>query len=271
MLFAAGEFARDGLDVSVCGFDITTGKYGDIRRENELISALDGAGYVILPLPYSRDGASVNAPFFSGKMAVADVLAAADERAYILGGMLGGDFLQRERTVDYYARENFAVLNAVPTAEGAVKLAIEETKRTLCGMNVAVLGFGRVGKILAKTLISLGANVTVFARSAEARAWAKVFFCRPLAFSKLYEHIGDFGCIFNTVPQTVITERELVCVKRGSVIIELASAPYGVDAKTAERMGVRVCPAPALPGRITPKTAGNIIYETIKEIMEEEK
>lgn len=271
MLFAAGEFARDGFDVSVCGFDISTGEYGNIRRENELYGALDGARYVILPLPYSRDGANVNAPFFSENISVADIFATADERVYILGGMLGGEFLKRERTVDYYAREDFAVLNSVPTAEGAVKFAVEETKRTLCGMNVAVLGFGRVGKVLAKTLTSLGANVTVFARSAEARAWAKVFFCRPLAFSKLYEHIGDFGCIFNTVPQTVMGERELARVKRGSVIIELASAPYGVDAKTAERMGVRVCPAPSLPGRITPKTAGNIIYETLKEIMEEEK
>lgn len=271
MLFAAGAFAESGFNVCAYGFDIAISEYGKINSETSLTSALAGARYVVLPLPYSRDGVNINAPFSREKIEINKVLSAVEERAYIFGGMLGGEILQRERTVDYYAREDFAVLNAVPTAEGAVKLAIEETKRTLCGMNIAVLGFGRVGKVLAKTLVSLGANVTVFARSSESRAWAKVFFCRSIAFSELYKHIGDFGCIFNTVPNCVITERELEHVKRGAVIVELASAPYGVNAEAARNVGVRVCPAPSLPGRITPKTAGTIIYETLKEIIEEEE
>ena len=271
MLFAAGAFAENGYDVSVCGFDISVGEYGRIDGETDLRNALEGARHVVLPLPYSRDGENINTPFSKEKIKIREIVAQTDESSYIYGGMFNEKILKREHTLDYYSREDFAVLNAVPTAESAVKLALEETKRSICGMNVAVLGFGRVGKILAKTLVSLGADVTVFARSAEARAWAKIFFCRPLAFSELYEHIGEFSCIFNTVPARVISDRELEHIRRGTVIIELASAPYGADAEAVSAAGARFCQASSLPGRITPKTAGNIIYETLKEIIEEEK
>ncbi len=268
MLFAAGAFAEDGFDVCVCGFDIDVREYGAIRRENTLSAALSKADYIILPLPYTIDGKSVNAPFYSEKISVDDVIALR-EKALVMGGKLNGEVLGS--AIDYYAREDFAVLNALPTAEGAVKLAIEQTKRTLCGMDVAVLGFGRVGKVLAKTLASLGANVTVYARSAEARAWAKVFFCKARRFDSIREHISEHSCIFNTVPERILGERELSLVRKGVLIMELASAPYGVDTEAAKRIGVRVCIAQALPGKITPKSAGQIIYQTIKEITEEEE
>lgn len=268
MLFAAGAFAEDGFDVCVCGFDIDVREYGAIRRENTLSEALSEADHIILPLPYSNGERCINAPFYSGKISLDDVLALR-KNALVMGGRLDKEVLPF--AIDYYAREDFAVLNALPTAEGAVKLAIEQTKRTLCGTDVAVLGFGRVGKVLAKTLVSLGANVTVYARSAEARAWARVFFCKARRFENICEHIGEHSCIFNTVPEKILGARELACVSKGALLMELASAPYGVDADAAKKCGVRFCIAQALPGKITPKSAGQIIYQTIKEITEEEE
>ena len=268
MLFAAGAFAEDGYEAYVCGFDIDVREYGAIRRENTLSAALSEADYIILPLPYSSDGKSVNAPFYSGKINVDDVIDLRGN-ALVMGGRLNG--ILRDVAIDYYEREDFAVLNALPTAEGAVKLAIEQTKRTLCGMDVAVIGFGRVGKVLAKTLVSLGAKVTVYARSAEARAWAKVFFCKARRFDSICEHISEHSCIFNTVPERILGERELARVSKGALVMELASAPYGIDTEAAKRCGMRVCIAQALPGKITPKSAGQIIYQTIKEITEEEE
>lgn len=268
MLFAAGAFAEDGYEAYVCGFDIDVREYGAIRRENTLSAALSEADYIILPLPYSGDGKSVNAPFYSGKINVDDVIDLRGN-ALVMGGRLNG--ILRDVAIDYYEREDFAVLNALPTAEGAVKLAIEQTKRTLCGMDVAVIGFGRVGKVLAKTLVSLGAKVTVYARSAEARAWAKVFFCRARRVDSINSHLSEHSCIFNTVPERILGEGELSKISKNALLMELASAPFGVDTQAAKRYGVRLCIAQALPGKITPKSAGQIIYQTLKEITEEEE
>ncbi|MBQ8404269.1 MAG: hypothetical protein IJX55_07605 [Clostridia bacterium] len=267
MLFAAADFAADGLDVCAFGFDINTERYGNVKRERTLESTLAGADVVALPLPYSRDGERILAPFSEKAIMVGDILNLLEEKSLLLGGKMPADFPRK--AIDYYAREDFAILNAVPTAEGAIKLALEETKLTVRGMKAAVLGFGRVGKILAKTLVSLGADVTVFARSAEARAWAKVFYCDAKKFCALKEEIGAFDCIFNTVPHKILFADALERAKRGAVIIELASAPGGADAGEAARAGVRFVSAQSLPGKITPKSAGKIIYETFKEIMEE--
>ena len=268
MLFAAANFAADGACVCTLGFDINTERYGNFKNEKSQAQALSGADIVVLPLPYSHDGERVFAPFSEEEIMLCDILPQIGEKSLILGGKLPEKFAAR--AVDYCAREDFAVLNAVPTAEGAVKLALEETKLTLCGMRTAVLGFGRVGKILAKTLASLGADVTVFARKAEARAWAKAFYCKAKNFDVLNAEIGTFDCIFNTIPHKILFAEDLARAKRGAVIIELASAPGGVEATEAARMGVRFISAQGLPGKTAPKSAGKIIYETLKEIIEEE-
>ncbi len=267
MLFAAADFAADGLDVCAFGFDINTESYGNVKGEGTLAGALAGADIVALPLPYSRDGEKIFAPFSGNAIMIGDVLNLLEEKSLLLGGKMPANFPRK--AIDYYAREDFAVMGAVPTAEGAIKLALEETRLSVRGMHTAVLGFGRVGKILAKTLVALGADVTVFARSAEARAWARAFYCDAKSFCSLAEEIGAFDCIFNTVPHKILFADALGRAKRGAVIIELASAPGGVDVGEAARAGVRLVLAQSLPGRITPKSAGKIIYETFKEIMEE--
>ncbi len=267
MLFAAADFAADGFDVCAFGFDIDTERYGKVKSERTPEGALSGADIVALPLPYSRDGERIFTPFSEKAIMVGDILNLLDEKSVLLGGKMPADFPRR--AIDYYAREDFAVMGALPTAEGAIKLALEETKLTVHGMKAAVLGFGRVGKILAKTLVSLGADVTVFARSAEARAWARVFYCKAKNFSALAEEIGAFDSIFNTVPHKILFADALARAKSGAVIIELASAPGGADAGEAARAGVRLISAQSLPGKVTPKSAGKIIYETFKEIMEE--
>ncbi len=267
MLFAAADFAADGCDVCTFGFDINISKYGDMRGASTLAQALTGADFVALPVPYSRDGERIFAPFAEKEIMVCDVLKHLEEKSILLGGKMPAEFPRK--AIDYYAREDFAIMGAVPTAEGAVKLALEETKLSVHGMRTAVLGFGRVGKILAKTLVCLGADVTVFARSAEARAWARAFYCKAENFGALEGKIDAFDCIFNTVPHKVLYPEALSHARRGAVIIELASAPGGADAAEAARAGVRLVPAQGLPGKVSPRSAGKIIYETFKEIMEE--
>lgn len=268
MLFAAEKFAAAGNDTHVYGFDNILPRCNALIYESDLKKALQDSSAAVLPLPCTSDGKNVFAPFADHDIAISDALERLAPDTLLLGGKMGE--LEKDGAIDYSRREDFAILNAIPTAEGAVKLAIEHTKMTVCGMNTAVLGFGRIGKMLSKTLVSLGANVTVFARRTDALAWAKAFFCKAEHISELSRHIASFDCIFNTVPSKIIYEQDLALIKKEAVIIELASSPGCVDAEEAEKVGVNLINARGLPGKITPKSAGNIIFETLKEIIKEE-
>ena len=187
-----------------------------------------------------------------------------DEKAYSLAAA------HNNKIIDYYGREELSVLNAVPTAEGAVELAMRELPVTLFGSRVAVIGFGRIGKVLTKVLCGLGAEVTVFARKPEAKAWARIYGCKAEDTSGMSEYLSRFVCIFNTVPAPVISGTELRNIRSDAVVIDLASAPGGVDTGAAEAAGIKVITALSLPGRVAPESAGEIIAETAINILFQE-
>lgn len=174
------------------------------------------------------------------------------------------------KIIDYYAREELSVLNAVPTAEGAVEIAMHELPVTVFGMKAGVVGYGRVGRVLAKLLIALGAEVTVFARAADARAWARIYGCRAADIPDLPVLAKELLCLFSTVPAPIITAKTLVALPDGALVIDLASSPGGVDLAAAEKAGVRTISALSLPGRVAPDSAGRIIAETIENILFQE-
>ena len=160
---------------------------------------------------------------------------------------------------DYLSREELAVRNGVPTAEGAIEAAMDATDVTLCGTPCLVIGFGRIGKLLAHRLRGLGAEVTVSARRLDDLAWIDAFGYRGLRTNRLAGRLGSFRVVFNTV-------REL---PRECVLLELASQP-GFDRAAAEARGLKCIAAPGLPGRAAPETAARAIKLTLEKIWEEE-
>lgn len=265
MIFAARRFAGAGFDVSLYGFELARAECGDIMAESAS-AALAGADFAVLPPVVSRDGENVHAPLAREKIPL---------RSLDFGGasVFAGAFCSEIKAdiVNYAESEAFAVRNAVPTAEGALKIAMEETRESICGMRACVLGFGRIGAVLAKDLWALGASACVFARRSEARALAEAFGTSARGFDALDAEIGSYDCIFNTVPHRIVGKAALSRIKEGAPFIELASAPGGADEALARSLGVKYVPAGGLPGKIMPKSAGKIIYETIKEMMEEEE
>ena len=86
---------------------------------------------------------------------------------------------------------------------------------------------------------------------------------------RLKEHISEFGVIFNTVPAMVLDGELLSMTDKKAVIIDLASEPCGTDFAAAERLGLKVRKAQGLPGKFAPKTAGEIIKDTVLNILSE--
>lgn len=173
------------------------------------------------------------------------------------------------RIFDYLSREDFAVANALPTAEGAVQIAMENYEGTIFGLTCLVMGYGRIGKILSKMLKSLNAKVTVSARRKDHLRYIETDGNTPVLTEKIL-YPEQYDIIFNTIPKMLIDSKMLLKLNKNALIIDLASAPGGVDFSVASTLGIRTIRALSLPGRCSPKSAGDIISKTILDIYKEE-
>ncbi len=250
---------------------------GDVRDCGAVCSsaeeAIDGCDAVILPLPASKDGVRISMPLAGNTVLtlaeICGIMASCNVRL-LCGGKLPSGFvtLCESRGIsvfDYYGREEFAIANAVPTAEGAIEIAMKELPVTIDGSSALVIGHGRIGKVLSRLLCALGADVTVSARKPADLAWIKAEGYTPAETGKLSEVLSKkrYDAIFNTVPHTVLGAKELARIQAGTLIVDLASKPGGVDIKEAERLSHNVIWALSLPGKVAPVTSGHIIADTI--------
>ena len=132
-------------------------------------------------------------------------------------------------SISFTANFNSYIVNTVPTAEGAIEIAMNETPITIHGSKCLVTGYGKIGKILSKMLCGLGAQTYVEARKYADLAMIEGHGYEPLALSELKSRIGEFDIIFNTIPAMIFDEKILKKVKKDALIIDLASNPGGAD------------------------------------------
>ena len=228
-----------------------------------------GTEAVILPLPAEKGGA-LNSPLSDGTYSVRELLEPLRPGTRVLGGMAGETLREycRERGLilrDYFCREDFQIKNALLTAEGALGLLLGLDGRALMGRRALIVGFGRIGRLLAPRLAAMGMGVGVMARSAEQRALAEAMGCAALRMGET-EKGWDF--VLNTVPASVFGKEELSALK-GAAIIELASAPGGFDEKAAAGLGINIVKAPGLPAKWAEDSAAEAIRDTILNMLEE--
>lgn len=269
MKYLAQSIAADGYPVCVCGLE----KLGTCRgaAECDLPQLAAKSSVILLPLPATKDGLFLNAPYAENEIRLDDAFARLFMHKTVCGGMLQrltvSSSLWREiEPEDYYRREELAVGNAIPTAEGAVGIAIREYPGTINGAKCLITGFGRIGKNLAIILRGMGAEVFCAARKKADLMQMRAFGVQPLTYREISRR---FDLIFNTVPAKVLTSPVLMQQTRDTLIIELASAPGGIDLKRAEELHLHVINAPSLPGRVAPKTAAEYIKEAVYNILEE--
>ncbi len=235
---------------------------------NNLESAVSEASLIVLPLPFSTDGIKLFAPLCNFEIKISDILSTLKKGQLIAGGKLSEDFCKKAMQkgcgiYDYYLSERLSILNAIPTAEGAVSIAINETPKTIFSSKCVIAGYGRIGKILAKLLRNMGADVTVLARSEQALTWAEADGCHALPFYCAGRYLEDKDIIFNTVPTLWMDKNIIDSTRKNTVIIDLASAPGGVDFEYAKTVSRKVIFALSLPGKVAPETSGNIIADCV--------
>lgn len=230
---------------------------------------------IILPLPATRNEKAVNMPFSKKEISIDRLLSFLGKKNIVFGGIIKGDLLSRLREtdipfIDYYDN-SIIEKNAVLTAFGALKIILEHIDFALPLGKYAITGYGRVAKETASILTSLSCDVTVFARNSSQQEDAKIKGCKAHPLAKLTENAKEIDILINTVPSQIITKETILNMKKDSKIIELASSPYGVDFDIARKCGIDVIKAFSLPGKYTPKTAGEIIGKQIEEFLQGEE
>ena len=268
--FMADYFENIGKTVNIYGVPESK------KRTNikELSIAVKEADAIILPLPLSKDGKNVYSiiPF---RESVDDIADETKSDQFIFAGMLSNSTRNklsknRGKVFDYFRRDEVSILNSIPTVQGILKTIFDNIDYTVHSSKCAVFGYGKTGKLTASTLKSLGADVTVCVRKYSDIALAQSNGLKGCLIKDFHTEAKDFDIIVNSVPSVVIGKSILENLKKECLIIDVASAPYGTDFASAEKLGIKALQCPSLPGKTAPKTAGEIIAVGIMNILKEE-
>ncbi len=246
-----------------------------IQTIPELKTGLSEHKIVILPMPVQKGEGNLNAPLSNAPQPLGELLDCIEPGTLVLAGAVPFAVHARAvrnhlRLVDYLTRDELAIRNAVPTAEGAIQIAMEQTDVTLHGLPVLVIGHGRVGSILAAKLSAFGAEVTVSARNCRDFALIEAAGMRVADTRQLAAVLDRFPVVFNTAPAVVLGAPELAKLPENALVIDLASQPGGIDPSAIPPQKLRLIHALSLPGKVAPVTASIAVRDTIYAILNEE-
>lgn len=263
-------FSQHNIYLKVFGFkDIFL---PNVSVYNTLCSDLFKTDVLILPVPYKNKSGYIEVQYNGDPINPKDLMNELLPNTLILLGKADPFFIEEAalKSIQYYdilTDETFSVLNAIPSAEGAIQRAMEITDITIHNAKVLVLGFGRIGKTLARMLKGIGALVTVEARKSTDLAWIHESGYKGIHLMDLDKVLPYQDIIFNTVPHMILNKERLKKVDSKAVIIDLASSPGGVDFAAANELGITAGLHLGLPGIVAPRTAARIIYQTAKEVL----
>lgn len=263
-------FESNGLAISTYGMDKT--EIPNVKNFMSMEEALESSDIIVCPIPFSKEVHKINTKYSSVDIEIEElfkklghgkklILGAINNYSKELAAKYGIDYF------DYYNDESYQILNTIPTAEGALSLIINETRETLYGSKVLVLGYGRIGKLLSEYLKDLRAEVFVEARKDSDLTWINARGMKPVPLSELNSSLGAMDVIVNTVPAMMLDCRSLDLVKKDAFILDLASNPGGVDFAYAAEKGLKTVHALGIPGKVACRSAAVYIYDTINKIL----
>lgn len=172
----------------------------------------------------------------------------------VIGGNLSHPALEGYKTLDLLRIDDYVARNAALTAECALRRAAEHLDAALSDTPAVVIGWGRIGKCLAKLLRAVECDVTVAARKERDRAMLRALGYSAISIEALPQLASRAGLLFNTAPEPILDEGQMESWSR-CLSIDLASQK-GLAGKD-------VLWARGLPGVMVPRSSGKLIAETI--------
>ena len=217
---------------------------------------------IILPVPTTKDKRTVFTPLTDKKIYLDEICNNAKDNALILTCNYS---VPQKNFINYGALDSYALLNAVPTAEGAISLAIQNTDFTLWNSKILIIGYGRIGKILADRLKGFNAKITVSARKESDFALLEALGFDYINTELLKNNSLDYDIIFNTVDAEVLFPDNFK-IKKPYLIIDLSSKG-GINKDSEFKENIKYIKYSGVPNKTASKTASEILNNTILKII----
>ena len=274
MLEHMRQARRAGANVqhygSVPGAELSAGR----PQSANLAEAVNGARIISCPIPGIGTDDAVYAKFTDERLRLtAEVLRGAAPHALLFTCWETPQTLEWAKgtsvtVVGYADDDELAILHSIPTAEGAVRTAIEHTEDTLLGMEVLCIGLGRVGLTVADAFRGMKSKVTVAARNSTQLARARTLGFEPVHLRELQEQLRRFALVVSSSSGRTITREMLSATKPDVVLIDLCSPPGSIDFESAKGLGRKVVWARAQAGR-APRSSGYNEWQVLMRLVRE--
>jgi dipicolinate synthase subunit A len=269
--------AMENIDLILVGYDKLEQGFTGVNQTDFEELPVEELDIVLLPITGTDEEGKVETVFSVKDIRITEEwFCRLKDKAVVFTGItnehLSNLTLQTNTTlIPLFDRDDVAIYNSIPTAEGTIMMAIENTDYTIHSSRVIVAGFGRVGNTVANKFAALGAKVSVATRKSTDLARITEMGLTPIALNKLPEYTSECDLLINTIPAMVITKDSIQNLPSNAVIIDLASKPGGTDFDFAKQRGIEAILARSLPSIVAPKTAGKILADVIIQILTKEK
>ena len=232
------------------------------KKENEL-EKIKKADILVFPVPLTSDKKTLFAPKISYSVNLEEIINLSHKNQVIFGGGEAEELFKEKNYNNLLSDESMTLKNAMATAEAALSIIIKNTRKTVLGSKILILGYGRIAKILADYLKALNAEIVIAARRNSVRTLAEINGFKVCDFGKELETQLGADVIINTVPKKIISNNELTKIKSETLVLDLASKPGGVDKVAAKSLGVNYIHALSLPGIYSPISSAKYIEDSV--------
>lgn len=269
------ELAKQGK--RVCHYALCASVEKDLLSTAATAASLSEACHascIICPIPLCKNGTFLNQSASDKPIPIDSILANLKYGQSFFAGCIPEDFRIKAtkmgiKVYDLMQNLSLSYFNSIATAEGAICEAIARSPLNLRHSHCAVLGYGKCGQTILQYLKGTLCHTYVITNDEKELAQAALIADQTGTLSDFANCIEHFDFIFNTIPATVITADLLVKMKRSATIIDIASAPGGIDYVSAKELGINAFLCPGLPGKYAPRSSAKVIMETIESIRKE--
>jgi dipicolinate synthase subunit A len=265
--------AGTGAIVTAFGFPWPEGGISGVTKSASAAEAMTAAQFALFPIPGIAEDGSI----FSTETVIpgTEMLSMMAKSGHIILGTADHRLKEAAAEVEICLHEyendaELMFLRAPAIVEGLLKIAIENSKVTIHRSAICVAGYGHIGTVLARTLLCLGAKVTVAARNPVQRAAARTINAEAISLETMVDSAFGFDMLFSTIPAPIVNRQIIDRLPPGALLIDLSAPPGSIDLDYARSSGRKAIWARAL-GRRAPVTVGASqwlgISRIIKRIM----
>lgn len=272
-IYIANHLCESGYSVVVYG-TVQSKLLKSICVATSLSHALNICNVIVCPTPFSKN----NTHLFTEneEISISNTLLeqTLNQDHFVVGGDFPNEFtnyckFHQIEFYDFLKDDSIAIENAVATAEGAIAMAIQSSLINLSKSRCLVLGFGRCGKILAHKLSGFQTKLTISTRNSSSLSYGHSLGYDVIQLSELKYNLPQFDYIFNTIPSVILPKELLAKISPETTIIDIASAPGGLDYGYVKKHHLNAHLCLGIPGKISPKTTGIILSNALIQKLKE--